>query len=220
MVLRRLSALYFEKKMKRKVSLSAAFTLVASLSLSSVAQAGFFEDLFGGPDPAPQAGAAKVHSRSSGRRVATPSRSERVNSEIRFMPTRGERSEERRTARAREDRSSGSSKVALVDTNQFSAGSRPVQASLCMPQGPDASNASITASNQLLYDKTLRAGDVLVTDKGVQVFHGQKACPHDATSFVALSSAGVSKSRRSVLLAIQDAMNRPSGYMLAADQRR
>ncbi len=198
--------------------MSATIAVVALISFSTGAEAGFFEDFFG-PDPAPQQAAApaKARGRSSGRKVSTFAPTRRVSSELQFMPSRRERNAEGRAERAPDERRSGHQKVALVDTKQFSAGSKPVEAALCTPEGAEAPTSP---TSQLLVDKTLRSGDVLVTDKGVQVFRGQKACPHNATSFVAISSAGMSKSRRSVLLAIEDAMNRPSGYMLAAHSKR
>jgi hypothetical protein len=97
--------------------------------------------------------------------------------------------------------------------SRIAAGSKPVHASLC---ASEPAIASATPSGLLLYDKTLRAGDVLVTDTGVQVFRGQSACPHTARDFVALSTANVTKSRLGVLLAIEEATRRPNGYLVTA----
>ena len=94
-----------------------------------------------------------------------------------------------------------------------SAGSKPVTASFC---APETTVAGASAPLLLSYDKTLRSGDIMVTATGLQVFRGHAACPHDKRDFVALSVASMPKNRRSMLLAIEDAMKRPDGYILTA----
>lgn len=53
-----------------------------------------------------------------------------------------------------------------------------------------------------LKDKTLRAGDVVVTDKGFLVFQGGE---HTARAFVAINNSGSRKGDRSSLLALEQA---------------
>lgn len=200
------------------------FQILMALVFATPSSAGFFEDLFGGSDPAPHATPAKIRQRASGRTASVRSHRERVSTEIHFMPL--ERDDARRSVRALQDRHNAkiveerrrvSLIVASADATHFSSGSKPLQASLCKPMGSDSSS---TPADLLLYDKTLRSGDILVTEKGVQVFRGQKACPHNAQSFIALSNAGVSKSRRNTLLAIQEAMHGPNGYLVTAEHEK
>jgi hypothetical protein len=174
-----------------------------SLSISdTAASAGFLDELFG-PDPAPQAW-APAH--AAKRQYAAPSRDRasrqdyRVRSEVHFMP-----------AGAHKDRHVTT--VAKADDSASSAGSKPLTAALC---APEATVAGAPAASLLAYDKTLRNGDIMVTDNGVQIFRGHAACPHNARDFVALSSASMPRGQRSMLLAIEDAMKRPSGYLVAA----
>jgi hypothetical protein len=175
--------------------------LISSFALSlsgSAASAGLLDDLFG-PDPAPQAAAPA----RAARRTATPARERasrrEVKSEVHFMPV----SRERRN----------STSIAKTDDSASSAGSKPITAAFCAPQ---ANVAGAAAVSLLAYDKTLRNGDILVTDSGVQIFRGHAACPHDTRDFIALSTASMPKGKRSMLLAIEDAMKRPSGFLMTA----
>lgn len=185
------------------------FACLAVAFSGSAANAGFFEDLFGDADPAPRAAAGRATQRNHGptQRVRTGSRSD-VKSELHFMPGPSVRTH------VREGRVST---VAKADDSGVSAGSRPVTAALC---APEATVAEASAPALLAYDKTLRNGDIMVTETGLQVFRGHAACPHGARDFVALSSAGMPRAQRSTLLALEEAMKRPSGYMLAAKVAR
>lgn len=176
-----------------------ALALFAVAFSGSAASAGFFEDLFGGPDPVPQAAPTRPAKRQY------PSRHEgRVKSELNFMPASA--------ARAR-GRDGHVTSVARNDDSASSAGSKPVTAALC---APEATVAGAAAPALLAYDKTLRNGDIMVTEGGLQVFRGHAACPHDSRDFIDLSSAAMPRNKRSMLLAIEEAMKRPSGYLLTA----
>lgn len=63
---------------------------------------------------------------------------------------------------------------------------------------PDAPRGSIP---YFLKDKTLRAGDVVVTDKGFLVFQGGE---HRSRSFVAINASSNNKSERKNLLALEE----------------
>jgi hypothetical protein len=67
---------------------------------------------------------------------------------------------------------------------------------------------------ELMHDTTLRPGDVVVTDKGIKVFEGDKSGGVASRDFVSLSRASnVAKDRRAELLAMEHAgaWNRESG---------
>lgn len=198
----RSSVLFRAARQNVKIGALAFFTLAIS---GTTASAGFLEDIFGGPDPVPQAAGTnrpgKRHYPSAGAERA-PRRESRVKSEVNFMPAQ--------TAHAKVRNNSSVSKT---DDNSASAGSKPVVAALC---APEATIQGATAPALLAYDKTLRNGDIMVTEGGLQVFRGLAACPHDTRDFVALSSAVMPRNKRSMLLAIEDAMKRPSGYLLTA----
>jgi hypothetical protein len=175
----------------------------------STANADFLDDLFGGNDQAPHAAvqghAVKRHFDRTPRERA-PRREFRVKSEVQFMSF--VRSKGRPEHRERE-----LTTVAKTDNSASSAGSKPVVAALC---APESTVAGASAPLLLAYDKTLRNGDILVTDSGVQVFRGHSACPHEARDFIALSSANMPKGKRSMLLALEESMKHLSGYSVTA----
>jgi hypothetical protein len=182
----------------------AGLAVCAVMASSTAARADFLDDLFGPSEPAarPQAPSAGNKSRShEPARERAPRRE--VRTEVRVMPV----------ARTKErDGTSQTSTVAKSDA--VSASSKPVAVALC---APEATLASATPSTLLSYDKTLRNGDILVTDAGVQVFRGHAACPHDARDFLAMSSASMPRSKRNILLAIEEASKRQNGYLLTAN---
>jgi hypothetical protein len=66
-------------------------------------------------------------------------------------------------------------------------------------------------TTDLMHDKTLRPGDVVMTDKGVRVFDGEKGSRHDGDDFVKISDAqGMSKEVRSTLDAINAHRSQPT----------
>jgi hypothetical protein len=195
---RQMNAPMDSRKVRFKNFFGAVVPALVALSLSPTqARADFLDDLFGSPEPAVRVAP------STGSLPGSSGQSARVKAEVRAQ----------KTVRAAERHSKSLKAVTAVDTKQVATGSKPVQAALC---ASEPAIKSSPPSSLLLYDKTLRAGDVLVTDKGIQVFHGQAACPHTARDFVALSTANVAKSRRSVLMAIEEATRRPSGYLVTA----
>jgi hypothetical protein len=63
------------------------------------------------------------------------------------------------------------------------------------------------ATEALLWDETLRPGDVVVTDEGVRVFEGSGICPHAISDFRTLSeTTDLSRRTRTVLAEIERAM--------------
>jgi hypothetical protein len=63
------------------------------------------------------------------------------------------------------------------------------------------------ATEALMWDETLRYGDVIVTDEGVRVFEGSEFCPHAIADFRTLSeSRELSRRTRTVLAEIERAM--------------
>jgi hypothetical protein len=63
------------------------------------------------------------------------------------------------------------------------------------------------ATQALLWDETLRYGDVVVTDAGVRVFEGNWICPHAIADFRTLEeSEEVSPRKRVILAEIERAM--------------
>jgi len=63
------------------------------------------------------------------------------------------------------------------------------------------------ATEALIWDETLRPGDVVVTDEGVRVFEGSWICPHAISEFRTLSETpDLSRRRRMVLAEIDRAM--------------
>jgi len=63
------------------------------------------------------------------------------------------------------------------------------------------------AAEALLWDETLRYGDVIVTDEGVRVFEGSELCPHAVSDFRTLSETpDLSRRTRTVLAEIERAM--------------
>jgi len=63
------------------------------------------------------------------------------------------------------------------------------------------------ATEALMWDETLRRGDVIVTDEGVRVFEGSDFCPHAISDFRTLSETPeLSRRTRTVLDEIERAM--------------
>lgn len=68
------------------------------------------------------------------------------------------------------------------------------------------------ATQALLWDETLRYGDVVVTDAGVRVFEGNWICPHAMADFRTLAeSSTLSSGRRLVLAEIDRALKLRDG---------
>lgn len=197
---------WLRRVMKDLKSLSLASAVVTASY--STANADFLDDLFGGSDQAPHAavpGRAVKRQYDTTPRERAPRRVSRVKSEVQFMPVA--QSKGRTDHRERE-----LTTVAKADSRASSAGSKPVVLALC---APESTLAGASAPLLLAYDKTLRNGDILVTDSGVQVFRGHSACPHEARDFIALSSANMPKGKRSMLLALEESMKHSSGYSVS-----
>ena len=71
----------------------------------------------------------------------------------------------------------------------------------------DRESKVFDSTQALIWDETLRYGDVLVTDEGVRVFEGNEVCPHAISDFRTLSETrDLSRATRTVLTEIERAM--------------
>lgn len=78
--------------------------------------------------------------------------------------------------------------------------------SMCYPN--NISEQQINQLNPIFHDKTLKKGDSIVTNIGVQVFRGPNDCPHKTEDFVALKSSKFSnKMLKTTLIEIDKAAN-------------
>ena len=150
------------------------------------ARADFLDDLFG-PGPAPQAAPAAPRQR----RQDGGAKEQGVKAGLRFLST------DKSAAKA-----SGKHRLSVA-AGQTSGGSI-VQASFCEVRN----EAKEGSSDIIMYDKTLRPGDAVVTLSGVQVFRGNGGCPHKSGDFIALHGANVSRNQRNTLLSIENVMRR------------
>ncbi len=157
------------------------------------AEAGFFEDLFGLNEPAPQRAAPEPRRRISPyRHVARPGLS--------FERTVKRSPRKVVVARVRPS-------VVVVES---ATGARLVHPALCYPTGEQENKSD--HSDALLHDETLRSGDTLVTDEGVRIFNGGGSCPHKPADFRSLAEArGLSGQKRNTLIAIEQVMHRRRG---------
>jgi hypothetical protein len=64
---------------------------------------------------------------------------------------------------------------------------RHTKLTMCYPN--NLSEQQINKLDPILHDKTLKKGDSIVTNIGVQVFRGPNDCPHKADDFIALKSS-------------------------------
>jgi hypothetical protein len=182
-----------------------ALAIVMVAASNSTANADFLDDLFGGSDPIPHAaatGRAMRRHYDPASRVRSPRREFRVKSEVHFMPVA-------RHQRLREGRITT---VAKSEDGGSSTGSKPIAAALC---ASETTVSSTPATGLLAYDKTLRSGDIMMTDAGLRIFRGHSGCPHDARDYIALSSVKMTRGRRNMLLAIEDARHSSHGPMAA-----
>lgn len=174
------------------VSLASRLALLgvvaALVAPPAPAKADFLDDIFGPSSPPPQAPAvaprAKQHESSRG--------GQSVKGGLHFMPAA------KSVARPSEKR-----KIQTASVSGEASSGATVAAAFC-----EAKNeAKDGASDIVMYDKTLRPGDAVVTLSGVQVFRGG-GCPHKSTDFIALSGAGLARSKKNTLLAIESVMRR------------
>ncbi len=71
----------------------------------------------------------------------------------------------------------------------------------------DRASKVFDSTQALMWDATLRYGDVVVTDEGVRVFEGNEVYPHPISDFRTLSeTSGLSRGTRTVLTEIERAM--------------
>ncbi len=169
--------------------------LLGAVVFSPDSRASFLDDLFGSDDYfQPQAGARIGRSRPGARmggriraHVAYPSyRPERPRkSHIAYIPQASD---------PRNDAAGGGG----------ATGSRPVKPAFCARSGEALRDAP--KFRQLLQDKTLRFGDLVVTETGIRVFEGHATCPHTPKDFVTLGAADLSRRKFGALAKLDDAI--------------
>lgn len=189
--------------------------VISVLMFSGIAaNAGFLDDLFGGPDPAPQIASPRRSERKSAVRphARAPQEETRLKTKIQFLAVPAVKEKRLTRENIRVKNAERPLATAVKPAVSPVAGAKPVTASLCVPE---TSVNGVPASSLLAYDRTLRHGDIMVTDSGVQVFKGHAACPHDARDFLSVSSVNMTRSRRRMLLAIEEVIRRPREYVHA-----
>lgn len=183
-----------------RLLLLTSFTgaLLGAVLFAPAGRANFLDDLFGPEDyVAPsRANPGARQSRPSARRQIG-----RIRSHIGYFPSY--RHESRRKSQIayiqRDDLRRND-----ADGDEPATGSRPVRPAFCARGAealPDASRF-----RQLLNDKTLRFGDIVVTREGLRVFTGHATCPHFSKDFVALGAAGLSRRRLGALAKLENAI--------------
>ncbi len=83
-------------------------------------------------------------------------------------------------------------------------GARPVKPAFCARSSEALKGAP--KFRQLLQDKTLRFGDIVVTETGIRVFEGHMTCPHAPRDFVTIGAADLSKRQFGALSKLEDAI--------------
>ncbi len=164
--------------------LATSVALFAVVAFCGPAEAGFFEDLFGGGTQTPIAGPMHTSRPQASRRVDHVRRVEHVW-----------------RAAARPATSAAELKPAPVTLTKATwaaykapAAARPLFFSKdAQPRRPlfcskdDNSSKVVEATQALMQDPTLQRGDAVVTDEGVRVFEGRKVCPHPISEFRTLA---------------------------------
>lgn len=167
--------------------------LLGAALFSADCRAGFLEDLFGPEDYVhPPAGPRISPSRTGARRArshvsffAAHRRERPSRAQIAYIPRDPDRRGDAADAGA-------------------ATGARPVKPAFCARGGEALKNAP--KFRQLLQDKTLRFGDIVVTETGIRVFEGHMTCPHTARDFVTLGAADLSKRQFGALSKLEDAI--------------
>jgi hypothetical protein len=167
----------------RKLISTAILALLIGVYSTQISRADFLDDLFGGDDsPAPSAKPARPHSSSFGVQTLRERRSHRHDS--------GATGESTKASGAEDD--DGKEKFRKL--------------ALCVAQYEK--ERVYQEQNAILFDKSLRQGDSVMTQKGLQVFKGQASCPHVVEEFVPVARHN-SKKHNSALLAIDAASKQP-----------
>lgn len=186
-------------------------------ALSSPAEAGFFDTLFGGgdSDSLRRTMIAPPHFHSPHERLdhsaATPRngghrRLGRVKTQVSYLPIR---------TRRRPDMPAR----AIASSNGLVDDVKRVNVELCYANGPRSDE--IDQSDAILHDPTLRHGDSMMTAQGVRIFHGQSACPHKSSEFLSLAETrNLSATKRGALAAIEQAMRASHGRDLTSAAAR
>jgi hypothetical protein len=164
------------------------------------ASAGFLEEIFGGDQTeARPAHASAVRAQASRRRAGRISFNLRLND----APKKS-----RAVARTHGANSRGRAAVAEAESAKAKENGAPfkmARPALCYADAK--TEAAADRADALFHDKTLRAGESIVTAEGVRIFRGRAACPHKPGEFVSLAAASwLSKTKRNALLALERAM--------------
>lgn len=97
----------------------------------------------------------------------------------------------------------------VLDTSKSVIQRRDIKTAMCYPS--NISSEKINPLALFLHDKTLKKGDSIVTNTGVQVFRGPHECPHKSDDFVPLKSSAASNMKiKNTLIEIDRATNSPA----------
>lgn len=165
-----------------------AFAVVFYSAQTSHAE--FLDDLFGGDDAAPSQARPSYKPR------------QRSNSSFGVQTFNERRSRHRNTAETGHQ--------AKIDNPSEEAAknekAKYEKLALCVPH--EEKEQISKDHNAVLFDKSLKQGDSVMTPSGVHVFKGQNSCPHAAGDFVPVTQHR-SKRHGSALLAIDTASKQP-----------
>lgn len=182
---------------------SLFLTAMVILGSTGNSKADFFDDLFGGAEPQSNYSKFRAHReyhskarRSFSVQFITPSEkgvSAHRHGEKNASLHRGTR------------KSSESEHVTSFSATSAEATKKNVSiVSLCYPA--NLKDEEKKQLDPIVYDKTLRKGDTVMTAEGVQVFNGSRGCPHKADDFSSIKVAEVgNRKARSALLEIDKA---------------
>lgn len=169
--------------------------LGAAMLFSSLSRANFLDDLFGPEDyfhaPAGPRITAPPSTRGARRQV------ERARPHVASFPSY-------RRERPRKAQIAYIPRGAEAAGGESATGSAPVRPAFCARNVNALDDAS--RFRQLLNDKTLRFGDIVVTTAGLRVFEGHATCPHLSRDFVSLGAAGLSRRRLVALAKLEDSI--------------
>ncbi len=161
--------------------------------MTTRAEAGFLEDLFGSNDVRPE---ARIDAPGRAAPPKSDRRGNRPSTSKGHAPAQGDGFE------VRSNRASWPTRA-----GRSVARSEP---RLC--RGESAQRDTLAKRDLILHDPTLRAGDSVVTSDGVRIFAGRRACPHSADDFVPVGARfQLPKNRRDALLAIEQGLKIDKG---------
>lgn len=153
-------------------------------SLATPANAGFFEELFG------LGGSDEARSAQRPQARVPHSSARRHSFSLRFDSSPKKIARERAHAMERETAEGSDSTGARLSKPLFCS-AEPVR------------RAAADKSLLRLQDATLRAGDSIVTPKGILIFRGRIGCPHSDEDFITLADSRLPRQKRDALLSLE-----------------